>query len=1096
MNALKVRQVIQTRITPPKAPKNIIARSGIVELLSSSAGKKLLLVTAPAGYGKTTIVNEYIIQSNKTTAWVHITPDIKGVFNLLIYITSSLNRINEQFGDVIFETISLIENDTEKINDMDAALGELSGLIINELFLKFNEDVLIVLDDLHELQNEKYVLEFLDMLVSDLPDNIQLVIISRDLPKLNLTHLKAKRQLSEITQKELVFSEDEITSLALKIYSKPLSDKELVYLQSSVGGWITGIHLVMQAMGDKSNSGDGYLSSLPVNLFDYFAEEIFSKLDKGIKDFLLKTSHLENFDPEICNFILKSNNSSELLDYLLEKNIFLESKQFINVNGTIIIVYDYVQLFRTFLNSKSKEILSDNIQKEIFYNSSLFYHSSSNFEKAIDYSLLSGKLEYAEKLIIENFDEFFLNGRFEKLWNWINSLDENNLVNLKNIIYYKGVLCKYFLGQLDKALEYLNRAIEISRKDNDEDFTITAVIMKLEIMLNHGKTSDALKTLMEIEKIKSSDINKAKIFYFLGNIYFQNNDLTKSLAYSNKALELCGNIGENTIAEDIYNLLGNINIIKGEFVYSIHYYELTLSMTRSLQKKLVVQGNLAILYSRSGKFRKAKEFYDETLKILRFFSSPVFEIVVKMTEYTLIFESGDYTSSIALAAEINKLALKLKNSQYIYLSYQFLGECSYYLGNSESAIKYLELSEKYMNSSSEFDNILNSLLKTISKIDKNPTEESEIELIKAYDYLTSIDSNYDRSIAGFYLAKCYQKNNPETCNQFIEKVFSLSKKKGYYSFLLREYIISDSIFRLAGNKYKETLKEFLASTAEIAELNWISDNYRDFLIKFVQSKYDLKMLAFGGLRFILKGEEIPEKKWIRKKRKLLLCYLLFSHNQTISKDKIVDIFFRDTPIDSTDNTFHQAVSNLRTALRVQTKEDQNKNVKVSSVNPEYIIYEDKTLRLNQSYSYYSDLEDFDNLINNANSNQNPEQCTEYLIKAITLYSGDVLEGYYEDWCNTIREEYRNKFIKISEKLLKLLSAQNRLDEMIEYAEKLNRMDNLNIASIKAMVRAYINLGKVNLARYKIDKFITQYEEEIGEKPQHSTLNDIERLFEK
>ena len=188
------------------------------------------------------------------------------------------------------------------------------------------------------------------------------------------------------------------------------------------------------------------------------------------------------------------------------------------------------------------------------------------------------------------------------------------------------------------------------------------------------------------------------------------------------------------------------------------------------------------------------------------------------------------------------------------------------------------------------------------------------------------------------------------------------------------------------------------------------------------------------------------------------------------------------------------MSNLRTALRVPPPDDNKENVK--SGLPDYIIYEDKTLRLNHMYSYYSDLEDFDNLIRKSGAAENPEQCTEYLIKASALYSGDVLEGYYEEWCEGIREEYKGKFIKCTEKLIALLSVQNRFDELIDYAQKLNHADNLNIASIKAMISTYIKLGKVNLARGKFEKFIALYEEEIGEKLPGSILNDLERLFEK
>ncbi|MCC7159157.1 MAG: tetratricopeptide repeat protein [Ignavibacteria bacterium] len=1092
MDKTRLRQVIQTRIAPPKAPKNIIARSGIEELLSSSEGKKLLLVTAPAGYGKTTIVNDYIHHSGKTSAWVHISPDIKNVFDLIVYLISSLNRINAQFGSSILETLSLIENDNEKINDMSAALREIAGLIINELLKHFDREVLIVLDDLQELRDEENVTEFLNMLVRELPDNLMVVIISRQLPKLNLSHFRAKRQLIEISQKELALTKDEITSLASGVYSKIISDQMLDYLESSVGGWITGIHMVLQATENGGEDKNECLRSIPANLFDYFAEEIFGKLDFEVQDFLLKTSHLRNFDSELCGYVLQIDNSAELLDYLLGKNIFLESRQFVSEEGNSITSYDYIQLFRTFLLAKSKEFLPEVTRQDLNYNTSLYYTSKSNLEKALDHSILSGNQKHSEDLILEIFDEYFLNGRFEKLWEWVDSLDESTLNREKEILYFKGILHKFYHGDLDKSIEYTNRAIELSVKEKDEDFTIIAMISHVGNLQNQGKSSEALEELLRLEKKKTTELNKARIFYYFGNVYFQNNEIESSLNYANKALELCRNLENDQISEDVYNLLGNLNIIRGEFVHSIHYYELTLSMTKSLQRKLVVQGNLGILYSRSGKFQAAREYYNETLKLFRYFTSPIFELLVKMTEYTLIFETGDYIPAFSLAEEINKMSLKLKNNQYIYLSYQFMGECSFYIGKNESAGNYFDLAEKYMNTSTESDSILVTLLKTINALNTAPAAETEKKLSRVNKFLSTIDSSYDKTVAGFYTAKFYFNcGNPGTCIEYLEKVFSVSKEKGYFSFLLREFLRSNSIFNISKNKFKEIINDCLILIREITELEWISIGYRDQLLELLDRQYVLKLFAFGGLRFILKGEEIPEKKWIRKNRKLLLCYLMLSHNRTISKDKIIDVFYGDTPVESTDNTFHQAVSNLRTALKPKPEDKVSDDEHDS---PELIVYQDKTLRLNNAYDYYSDLEDFDNSILKAGSDQDILLRIDHLIKAANLYAGDVLEGYYEPWCEDLREEYKNKFIKNSEILLGLLAAQNRTEELITYAEKLVNADLINFVSYRELIKAHIKLGKVNLAKNKLDRFISNYEEEMSEKPPKKILNELNGLF--
>lgn len=1092
MDKTRLRQVIQTRITPPKAPKNIVSRGSIADLLSSSEGKTLLLITAPAGYGKTTIINEYAHLSGKTSAWIHITPDIKNVFDLISYMISSLNRLNLQFGNNIIETLTMIENDTGKINDLSAALGEIAGLIINESLKYFKDDILIVLDDLHELDQDERVFEFLNLLIRELPDNMMMAVISRQLPKLSLSHLRAKRRLLEITQKELAFKPEEICALSSRIYSRKISDMTLNYLESSVGGWITGIHLVLQALEDDDSRGEDYLKSIPANLFDYFADEIFGKLSPEIREFLLKTSHLRNFDAELCNYVLGTSNSAELLDLLLGKNIFLEAKHFVSSEGRNEINYDYIQLFRTFLLAKSDQILPSEKRKELLFKTSLYYAAGSNPEKAIDYSILSGRLDVSEKMILEIFDEFFLNARFEKLWEWIDSLDESKLSRKKEILYYKGVLYKFFHGDLKRSQDLINRSIELSEKEKDEDFTIRAKISRVGNLQNLGKTSEVMEELLKLEKEKTSEINKARIFYNLGNIYFQSNEFTPSLAYANKALELCSNLENNSITEDVYNLLGNLNIIRGEFVHSIHYYELTLSITKSLQRKLVVQGNLSILYSRSGKYKTAYRYYSETLKLFRYFSSPIFELLVKMTEYTLIFETGDYVPAAALAEEINRLSLKLKNNQYIYLSYQFLGECSYFLGKSETAVNYFDLAEKYINTSSESDSILISLLKTINSLDNAPAAKIEEELNRINHFLSSIDSHYDKTVAGFYTARFYFNiGSLDTCARYLSEAFSISNEKGYYSFLLREYLRSNSIFFVSKNRFKNTINDCLSLIHEIAELDWISSNYKRQLLELIDSQYDLKLLAFGGLRFILHGEEIPEKKWIRKNRKLLLCYLLLSPNKTLSKDKIIDVFYGDTPLESADNTFHQAVSNLRGALKLNPKD---KTGKVENDVSDMIIYQDKTLRLNNDYNFYTDLNDFDNAVKKAGAAKDSEHRMDFLIKAARLYAGDVLEGYYEPWCESLREEYRNKFISNTESLLELLSAHSNYEELIHYAEKLLQIDSVNFAAYRSLIYSYMSAGKLNLAKNTFNKYNAVYEEEMNEKPPQKKSEELEILL--
>ncbi len=1064
----------------------------MLEKLKENKNKKLLLVTGPAGFGKTTLIIDHIYGSEMSYAWMQIKKDIGSIYLFYRYVIASLRKVKSEFGDATIKLISQIEEDSSKISEPERAIDQITSSFTNEFMQCFKEDITIVLDDIHEIIPYSWHKYLLDSIIEETPHNLHIAITSRSLPEINLSSLRSKRNLLEVNKKDLLFARNEIELLAKDIYNKAYSDEELDYFEEFIGGWVTGIHLMIQAYGDRITSGEMSAGFIPENLFDYFANEIFERQTEEIKSFLIHTAYFDEFGEELCNSLPGISGSREILKYLSGKNIFIETIQQPSTGGIQDQKFSYNQLFRNFLLNKSTRELGAGELKRLYLAIAGVFEEKGISDEASKYYQLAGNIDKSLAQLKQCFQPLFLSGQYGKLWELVSSFPEDKVSANSELLYYNALLWKYYKGNLDAALDYVNRAIEKTVIAGDEDYMITCIIAKSELLLNQSRANEVMGLLSKLDTKSISAENKAKIMFYLGNANFTVNMYDISENYLKKALELCEEHSITELVPDIYHLLGSININKGEFILSKHYFELTIGKTNSLYKKLIASGNLSILYSRSGKFQKAKEYLDDARKLVTLFRTPIIDLVIKMIDYTLTFEITDYDSAALLAKEINEAALKLNLNNYIFLSYQFLGEVNYYSGSPSNSTAYYRIAENYIDDSNEAEKLNLEILMIISEKEALKRPDTESKLLKAYAFQDATGYNYDKTSTGYHLSLYYYLNNqPTTALEYLKKSISLAGEKEYYGFLIREYLYNSILFNLLiSNESEKVLVRSLADQVkEISELSWITDSHRTKLRSKLLELYDIRLSSFGNPEFTLKGKLIEESKWKRKKHKLLLCMLFVSTGRQISKDRIIDSFFQTAGVESSDNLFHQAVSNIRSTLKTgkETKEKQS--------NPEnYILYEGKSLRLNPDYTYYCDIEEFDKLISKSHSAVEISDKIMLLESAVELYKGELFEGFYEDWCESLREEYRNKYINIIEQLLELLEVSNKTSVIPKFAEKLIQTDKLNTAAYSSVISALVKLGKKQSAREKYDQLKKSYESELGESIPNDLVRKIEKLL--
>ncbi len=1028
-------------------PENIIRRDRLLSLLNENVDKSLILLCYPAGSGKTTLIRNFLTVNNFNHAWVNVSDDINNCYDFLNSIVESLRKINPRFGNSTIQVIESLKQSisSEYLSNLNNVITTAAGTFINDFCSAFNEDIFLVLDDFHNIPlapfkgGEGGWLELtMDFLFANIPSNMHIIISSRQIPEFNLSYLNAKRKMFQPGHEELNFTNDETKELLEKIYSIKYSEEEITALQSrelGINGWVTGIHLVAQASGQHgiaaslraqitvqekgiaSPHSRGQLRSSQI--FEFFAEEIFEKLDSGVKNFLIETALLQSFDDKLCDEILNIDNSKEIISGLIRKNIFIE---------TLGDSYRYHALFKNFLLSKLYEAKAENEIQISVEQICEYFLKNNDTVSAINYLLIGKQFNRAVEMILKIGMKLMEENSYESLVKWLDLIPEDIMSENPYLLYFKARLSKYFISDLPSSIELYSKAIKLCEKLNYEDLLLDCLLAKAGAFSSLGKVEESLSILKPLQKMKLEPAYNIKMLYHLAFAYYRNTQYLQSIELLNELLEISKNENVKYLPEQSLNLIGLNYYGMGEFQKSELYFERVIDAAANIFLKFRAITYLEILYSNSGKYKKAREL-SNTTKSLGQFPGTFLELDSFMGELNLNFDTGDYESTIRTCEKIISLSDKLGYPDSKKFAYLFIARSYYYLNkwdlsktNYDAGSSFLKKDDPW---SINFD-VGNAVLAKRTK--SIPFAELEKTFLEQYKFCESKNYGIDKCEVGFHLADIYLNNGIlESAEKYLQDALDAARDKQYVSFLERELLDSRALFdfALTENINKEFVKSIFENVLSKLSYDFLSDENRVRISGQIDGLYDISMSSFGELAFNIRGKPVPGEKWIGKKSKLLLAYLMVNQGNLIceqsrrsrdyeaipwgiklTKDKIIDALFPDLSSESVDQVFHNAISNLRNAISAPDISGK--------LSPGPVIYEHKELKLNPDCCYRIDTLLFDEYYNSVfSSDSTAEDKISACKKAIELYKGNFLDGFNEPWCVELRENYRSKFLKLS-----------------------------------------------------------------------------------
>jgi ATP/maltotriose-dependent transcriptional regulator MalT len=399
---------------PPPRPK-VVLRPRLIERLNESLRSKLTLISAPAGFGKTTLVSEWVAGCERPSAWLSLDEGDNDPARFLAYLVAALQTIAANIGKGVLGMLQSPQPPpTESI--LTVLLNEITAI---------SDNFVLILDDCHVI-DAKPIDSALAFLVEHLPPQMHLIIATREDPQLPLARLRVRGQLTELRVSDLRFTPSEAAEFLNQRMSLNLSAEDIAALEVRTEGWIAGLQLAaisLQGHKDAANFIKSFTGSHHFVL-DYLVEEVLQQQAESVQTFLLRTSILDRMCGALCDAVLLDPSASgqKTLTYLEHANLFIVPLD--NERRWYRYHHLFADLLRQRLRQSAASSKEDEMQgvAELHKRASAWYEDNGLDLEAFHHATAAGDVERAERLIEGKGMPLHFRGAVIPVLNWLKSL--------------------------------------------------------------------------------------------------------------------------------------------------------------------------------------------------------------------------------------------------------------------------------------------------------------------------------------------------------------------------------------------------------------------------------------------------------------------------------------------------------------------------------------------------------------------------------------------------------------------------------------------------------------------------------------------------
>jgi LuxR family maltose regulon positive regulatory protein len=456
--------VLTTKLYRPSTTTNLVTRPRLTQQLDDALrqGHPLILVVAPAGYGKTTLVTDWLGQASIPAAWLSLDEADNDPVRFFACVVAALQTVDAKLGQSLLGTL----------HTTPQSPGAFVDALINDLAAA-KRSIVLALDDYHVITSA-LIQEAMIYLLDHAPPNLHLLVLTRADPPFRLARLRVRGAMTEIRDRDLRFTPEEMTVLLNSVHRLNLPAEQIAALDSRTEGWPAGIQLAaLSLQGLSAERATQFIQAFSGShhyVIDYLADEVLRRQSEEVQSFLLQTSILKRLSAPLCDAVAGQQGSHALLELLQKSNLFLvaldDQRQW----------YRYHPLFADLLRARLAQTYPDQVPV-LHQRASMWYERNELGPEAVIHALAAGDLERIVRLIEGRALAMMDASEWSTLAQWLDALP-GDVVRREPWLCIARAWILAADGQFDAAARYLEEA-EVGQKSVAESIAGTAESQRL-----------------------------------------------------------------------------------------------------------------------------------------------------------------------------------------------------------------------------------------------------------------------------------------------------------------------------------------------------------------------------------------------------------------------------------------------------------------------------------------------------------------------------------------------------------------------------------------------------------------------------------------
>lgn len=1048
----RLEPLIKHAITPPLFDTGKVHRERLVDALHANVPRKLIVIAAPPGYGKTTLLADFASHTALPVVWVSLREPDRDLMRFAELLTTSLEkRFRRLKGAVGLES---------HVGSEPEGLARVFADVIDERVV---ESFAIILDDVHTINRSRAVLRFIDAFLEVLPEQATLILAGREVPEVSLARLMAEGDLAGFGPHDLALDLAELKQVAELRYGAQLDDQDAENLLAETRGWITGVLL----SGKLSESAvESWQHPDRPMVYEYLASVVLQRQPEGMRRFMLDSSVMPVMTADACNEVLQITNSDSYLRKMLAEGLFVTS------SGDSPRTYEYHPQFRDFLRQVAND--SDKSRgKQLCRRAAQFLAGRGMVEPAVDLYLQAGSLKDAIRLASGAARAMSTSGRLQTLENWSSLFDQSGVSAPTVDLFLAGTY--WNLGRHDDAAIALDSARK-GMKPEDRDLQAVAGNLDALIALGRGNSAEAIIAAEAADKIAPAGqeawLQVMNLRVHAQAIAAHHGDYHRARDLVSKAVTLLEGSGDQFSLAAALIDLSNFQAELGEMAASQATSHRVHEIVSDAGMPLLLgmsYNNLAVEAHENGRYAEALEKFRNGLKYARLSGSVTREAIVLYGQADLFNDLGLAVQSAELYGEALTIATRLNNPRLVSYGCLQTSVLHRRRGGYALAAEWLSRSDTALTNSQP-----NAALEIQSgrlEIKAQPAAAAA-RLSALVEQSTIPLSASEESLTWYFLGLArLAVDDLQGGQRALENAFNCAGANGTVQVVAAEMRHDREMLAFA-RKQMPGSAVLAIIQQRIETMNRLADSYREPGEQLDDSE-ELVLQALGHSEIYLNGRLLSAVTPFTRE---LLFYLV--DHKRVERDQLIECFWPDIPPGRQTSNLHTAIYALRRAIGKDA------------------IYSDGSAYvLNSNVSLKYDVQRFEHAAALAENLPTGDPRRLFaLTEAINSFAGTYLEGFSSEWVIERRRRLEMRFLDLAAQYADEAILRNQPSRAVNTLRDALRIDpyrdDLNLRILEALGR----LGRRSEIVSHYQSYTRLLADELGLDPPYAMREAYSRLI--